>query len=322
MRCRFFLSLNHRVADSVALKLNGVEETPHRSKPAIESTPLKIIAPLPRTSAHIAVVIPINRRINTNHLTTQLDPSWPEDSPSPKDANFMHVRPSRGAPRLSQADPLPLIQVPQCANMSPMPSSPPLDSSRTKLANSPKGQIDPQPPSTSEQVWNLLDANNSDSEDNAMAWSPGRYGRNPGSKRSAGASNSSCKNFAEYHSPEKKAPPSTQDSSQPSRPSFDSPYTPPPVPTSDSPLKIHILYDKAPAEAFKEIEDKTSSSQSDLRLDLYASLAPNLSSSNLTQRSNRLVSCSSTHLSNSSSSQSVESIRLGEVSNQNQHSDE
>ena len=287
MRCQFCLSLNHRVADCVALKLNGVDEAFHRGKPASKPLVPKTIEPQSKFNVYTEIVTPLNRRNSPSHLAANPDSSCPEDLLSLKVDKFTQVRPRHRASRSRQANPLPLTQVPHGASTSPRPNSLPSGCARSKQRNSPKEPIDPQPPFTSEQVWNLLDAsNNSDADEDTMAWSPPRYGRNPSSKRSASTSNSSCKKLAECHSPEKS------DSSQLPPPSSDLPYTPPPVLAGDSPIKIRILYDKAPAEAFKEIEDKTTSSQSDLRLDQYTSQELNLSSPNLTQCSNSLNCCS------------------------------
>ncbi|KAG0575157.1 hypothetical protein KC19_VG322700 [Ceratodon purpureus] len=209
IRCRFCLNLNHRVADCDELKLNG------SMSPTAPPNPQAMRQQAPAQASALAIVTPHRQAADQNRAS---------DMPIPHDDGFTVVRPRKS-------------------------KTPPKQPSHSQYQNQPGCQAPSghaeaapnQPILTSDQVMDML-ANNEAEDGLPMSWSPGRYGRNPGSKRSAGIA-------------------SRQNSPVRSNASSKRLLTSPPVLPQPAQVRIPdpegdlcILLDTPPAVAFRQIE--------------------------------------------------------------------
>ncbi|KAG0575817.1 hypothetical protein KC19_5G032900 [Ceratodon purpureus] len=262
VRCRFCLSLNHRVADCVALKLNGTDgfwdPDQHRSFP--QSTQKDSHPKAPAAAPHPQpkrtfqerprAQIPAENQVRREKQVDQDGFTKVQSKKSRSSGNQTTSTDSRRASELRNR-PTP----PSSREHDFRPPSPPRMSQWIQQAL-PRSDSSQQL-LTSEQVQEML-ATPGDSEaekEAPMNWSPGRYGRYPSSKRPAQPQGSSRKKILES--------PSSSDTSRelgsqiiPQSPRLASApaLTPKKIQAPDSPTRIHIIYDKSPQEAFRLLE--------------------------------------------------------------------
>ncbi|KAG0594494.1 hypothetical protein M758_UG082300 [Ceratodon purpureus] len=151
IRCRFCTNLNQKVADCAELRCNGIQsfEAPMRDVHRRVSSPVRPLAPTTAQQAAPGVATIV------------------QQPPSDDGFTLVRSRKSKHPPRPPSQELLSAQRTMQVANVPiDLNSNPPIPSS---------SQAPDQP-----------DNPGVDAEGLPMVWSPGRYGRNPGSKRVAG----------------------------------------------------------------------------------------------------------------------------------------
>ncbi|KAG0594516.1 hypothetical protein M758_UG084500 [Ceratodon purpureus] len=233
IRCRFCLSLAHKVADCEDLKANGGSSpiappraSGPRPQPQAPATAVALITPPRQCQAHAMAM----------DMATHQEDGFTE-------VRHRKARNTQSPPHRQSAG----------------------HSDRHALAAHPPPAPNP-PMLTSDQVMGLLESHNEEAAELPMAWSPGRYGRNPGSKRVAG-------NSSQQSSP-------TRSNGNSKKLIISPPEHPQPaqVRIPDSEGGLCILYDVPPAVAFPQIEaikrngnqmQPSSASSSSLSLDHF-----------------------------------------------------
>jgi hypothetical protein len=302
VRCRFCLSLNHKVGDCVALKLNqGPKEV--TGMPTIAKG-RDLGSPLPQETEGrpgnllTAILTPIHRPTSSqaprNHSLPKTgqnhsgNAGFQQTSGQQSDTDFTIVqnkrkhsttrRESCGPPhnhktqaRRSLGNQFALLQdIDMECTM------------REAIVESRINQISTRPASipglSTEQVVNQLALSTAatSQSDECMCWSPGKYGRNPSEKRAAYSEDTTSQKDPQANL--KESDPRGNLSISKKRATRTSPalpntadsthttcsVTPPPViPRPESPEIVRVLYDKPPLEAFKIIEQVQHSSQSE-----------------------------------------------------------
>ncbi|KAG0584557.1 hypothetical protein KC19_3G217600 [Ceratodon purpureus] len=279
-RCRFCLSLSHKVADCVSLKLNGASgpspqvaqprgNTSHPAGNGLQPNRKNQGAPPPTHTAYITPAKKPSGQIGPNRPSPPLGCSQAHYEGHRLDQAIGNKTDSEGFTRVTYSRKKNGRRTPASpSNPSPPRNRPrqrsPTGSSRKPPPSPPllsqwiKHSLDPHPSSpalfTSQQVHQQLETPiGSDNESgDSMVWSPGRFGRNPGTKRLANAASPNRKRL--QASPQ-QALSGSSSSLQPDvvRQSDSIPVRPVP---KDSPTKIRVILDKPPAEAFRLLEEE------------------------------------------------------------------
>ncbi|KAG0571997.1 hypothetical protein KC19_VG060300 [Ceratodon purpureus] len=182
VRCRFCLSLKHKVADCEELRNNGLTGAPRRvyGPERVQQErrpPERPRGAVPRNHPPEKKDHPSGTRPPPSQGTPPPPPPVPQgDAPGPREDNqgFTLVRSRRN-------------KTPSVTSQPPNGATDP-----TRDKSPPKVTTPPQPvlPLTTDQVVGMLVEENDQELSSPMTWSPGRYGRNPGAKRSARSSQS------------------------------------------------------------------------------------------------------------------------------------